>query len=437
MEKWEDKIKQHVNQTPPDELTNRINSTLQQLPARRRPYHKFYFTAIASISAFILLLAASLISPVVADTMRSVPIIGSVFEKVGSIGVQRGNEQGLTTLLGDQVKIEKHLFTFTESLYDGSEIHVGYIIESLDPTNSVAHLSLPLDLNLTINGKRIGSYGMGERGELLENGNYVGTISIRFRDEVPDSFLLGISPRQGRRWKVELPIELQGKSKSFLVNETRETVDMLTHYDKVTFFPTTTEITFRQITDIPSIDDEDPYMFMEYMIVDNEGRVLQPFGSGGSGSAQGDKFVNAYKYNFEPFEEIPESITLKPFISPFRTETDSGVRGKWEGNELTLSQGEMGTMTILSIEEVDGTITVKYEVEGLHLYEQSIALLLEDSSGNRFDSDIRPPNRLEGTINQYEAVFTPNQKLDELYFVTFKKDAPEFIKELEITIEFN
>lgn len=434
MEKWEDEIKKHANPNPPDEITNRINATLQKLPPKRRPRRKLYYTVAASAFAFLITITATLFSPAVADTMRSIPILGSVFETVGSIGVQRGNEQGLTTLLGKQVEVEGHRITFTESLYDGSEVHIGYLIESLDPTNTTAHYPFPSDLILTIDGRRTG-YGLGGTGQLLENGNYAGTISLRFQDEIPDNFLLGISPREGRSWEVELPVELQGLHETFLVNETREIEDMTIHYDTITFYPTATEIAFRQITDIPTIE-EDRLLRLSYMAVDNEGRVLQPFGGGGGGSPQGEKFVQSYNYNFEPLEKVPESITIKPYLRRMEEAPPTSVRGKWEGQELRLSQGEIGIITILSVDEVDGVYTVIYEVEGEDLYEQSILLFLRDSSGTIYDYDNRPPNRVEGTINRYKAVFSPGEKIDDLYFITFEKEAPNFVKELEVTIEF-
>ncbi|WP_078554349.1 DUF4179 domain-containing protein [Bacillus alkalicellulosilyticus] len=436
MEKWEDKVKNQVNQHPPDEISKRINHTLQQLPKRRHPYSKLYYSTVAASLAFLFTLAVSFFSPAVADTMRSVPIIGSVFDTVGNIGVQRGNDQGLTILLGEHVETEGHRITFTESLYDGAEIHIGYIIESLDPAVPIAHYPFPSDIDLTINGRWEGNYGMGGRGELLDNGNYAGTINISFRDEIPDHFLLGISPRHGNSWKVELPVELQGDNKFFLVNETMETEDLTIHYDKITFFNTSTEIAFRQITDIPTIDDEDPYMHLSFMVVDNEGRVLQPFGGGGGGSPQENKFVKSYKYNFEPLELVPDFITIKPYLKHITTEAPPVVRGKWEGKKLTLSQGEIGTITILNVVEEKETITVIYEVEGENLYEQSHALLVEDSSGNRYESDNRPPNRLDGTTNQYQAVFSSTPSIDELYFITFKQKAPIFLKEFELTIDF-
>ncbi|MDG5788544.1 DUF4179 domain-containing protein [Evansella sp. AB-P1] len=435
MDKWEDKIKKHVNQDPPEDITKTISKSLQQLPRKRSHYFKLYYTTTAAALAFLITIAVSFFSPAVADTMRSVPIIGSVFDTVGSIGVQRGNEQGLTTMLGEQVEMDGHLITFTESLYDGSEVHIGYIIESLDPTNEMSQSTFPSDIEMTINGRNVGSYGMGGRGELLDNGNYVGTINIRFRDEVPDKFLLGIQPRVGRSWKVELPVELQGENESFLVNETRETEDMTIHYDKVTFYPTATEIAFRQITDIPAINEEDPYMFMSYMVVDNEGRVLQPFGGGGGGSTKGEKLVESIKYNFEPLDQKPKSITITPYLNPVKTDKPSVVRGKWEEKELTLSQGEIGSLTILSVEEDDDSINVVYKVEGDNFYEQSISLLVEDSSGNRYESDNRPPSRVDGTINQYEAIFSTPLKLEDIYFITFEKDAPKFFHELEITVD--
>ncbi|ADU32087.1 DUF4179 domain-containing protein [Evansella cellulosilytica] len=434
MEKWEDKIKQEVNEQPPSIVTERINATLQKLPTKRRNYKKLYFSAAAAVLAFGLTLGASFFSPTFADTVKSIPVIGSVFDTIGNIGVKKGSEEGLSILLGEQVIINEQTVTFTESLYDGSEIHLGYIIES--PTRDILDLNKGFlsDIEFTVNNRSMGSYGWGSSGQILDNGTYAGTISIKFNDEVPDSFLLGIKPRTGRAWKVELPIELQGSHETFLVNETRGMEDITIHYDSITFYPTATEIAMRQVTDEVKNPEDDKYMFIDFKLVDDQGHVLQPLSGGGEGTTKGGKLVQTLQYNFEPLDTFPETITVRPYLINIGDDSLSFVRGKWEGEELVLSQGEIGNLIVTDVREEDGLVTVFYEVDGDEFYDQSMAIWLEDSADNEYYFDRQLPKKIEGTKNKFEVSFSSAPALDDLYITTLEMKPLNYLEDLEITI---
>ncbi|MFA9555754.1 DUF4179 domain-containing protein [Evansella sp. AB-rgal1] len=432
MEKWEDKIKKEVNKLPPKIITTHIEDTLQRLPRNRR-LSKLSLSVAAILVAFTTSLGMSYISPTAADTFRSIPIVGSVFETVGNIGLKKGSEQGLTIELGQQIEFDRHRVTFTESLYDGSEIHIGYIIESLDPTNPKPNQNLLRDIRFGIDGQYIDG-GWGARGLELDNGNYAETLSLRPIDEIPDNFILEISPWEGRSWKVNIPVERQGDSDSFLVNITKETKDIILHYDMITFFPTATEIAFRTVEDTSRIENIDNSQFIQYLVVDDQGRVLQPFGGGGGGIQRGDKVIQSLKYTFEPLDTIPNSLTVKPYLES-REEAIQVQKKKWSGEVISLSQGGIGDMTVLSVEENDGVTTISYIIDGEDAYSQSSSFRLEDSNGNHYYTDDMPPARVEGTINQYKATFLKAPPLDDLFIAVFQNDIPNFIEELEIKID--
>ncbi|MEH7235231.1 DUF4179 domain-containing protein [Bacillus sp. JJ1562] len=431
MEKWEEQIKLRANPQVPTSVEERMNKTLRSLPKKKK-YPRFYYPAVAVIVIGLLLFGVSFISPTFADTMRSVPVIGSIFKIVGDIGTQKGEEAGLTTLLGQQVEINGQVITFTESLYDGSQIHIGYIIESHTQGKNALQKDLLSDLRFTIDGKGV-SYGMGARGEVLENGDYAGVISIKAHEELPENFTLGIQSYKEKSLDVELPIKKQGDNRAFLVNEQVESKDLTIQVDKVTFFPTSTEIAMRQIMDEKTYNNK-KYEWMDYLVVDDQGRVLQPLSGGGSGGLSKGKFIQTLNHYFEPLENVPKSLTLKPYLINTSEKKAEEVRAKWEGEKLTLPQGEIGETSIMDIKSENGIVTLTVETTGDNAYFQANSIWFEDQNGTAYYSE-NAPKRVEGTTNQYIIQIEASVTTEDIKVVTYKQKPPNYLKELEVTIE--
>lgn len=430
MEKWEQRLKNDVNRSVPSIIDNRVEETLKQIP-RKKTKQKVYYGLSVAIVALVMTFSLSLISPTFANTMKEIPVIGSAFEFVGNIGEKKGKEEGLTTELGEQVEVDGLLITFTETLYDGGEIHIGYILQANESDRKTHFMN---NLELLINGKSVSSYGMGGNESEIENGMYAGTISIRFRDEVPDSFVLGIRSREGKSWSVELPVEKKGVHQAFLVNKARKSEDLTILYDKITFFPTSTEISLRLLMDEKAFANN-KYMMLEYQVIDDKGRVLQQFsGGGGGGGAVNGTVLHHFNQYYEPLQTIPNSLTIKPYLIDINEASPKIERVKWEGEKVTLSQGKIGHLTILESTVENGVTTFTYEVEGKDLYSQANAIWLEDSGGTRYHSE-QPVVRVDGTINQYKAFFSEIPSSNDFYITTVTMSPPNYLKELEVTID--
>ncbi|QGS69053.1 hypothetical protein CV093_13595 [Oceanobacillus sp. 143] len=292
------------------------------------------------------------------------------------------------------------------------------------------------NLQLTIDGKSLTyGYGMGQRGDFLENGDYAGIFTIDIdKDELPgDQFMLGIHSRyENKDWEIALPIVLQGENQSFLVNQTKGMKDLVMHYDKITFFPTSTEIDFRVVMDE---DISDKYMNMDYQVVDNDGRILQPLSGGGDGGNENGQILWTFKHYFEPLENVPKSLTVKPFLYNTEETELEIVREKWEGKEITLSQGEIGQVKILDVVKKDDVATITLETDGTDAYQQANNVWIEDQDGTGYFND-QAPKLVDGTNNKYQITAKlEGGVIDELYFSTSKLHAPNFLEELEVTID--
>ena len=431
MEKWEQQLKNDINCPMPSLINDRIEESLTKLPRKKRK-RKIYYGLTVAIVSLLMIFGVSMISPTFANTLKEIPVIGSAFEFVGNIGVKKGKEEGLTTELGDQINVDGHLITFTDTLYDGGQIHIGYLIETERKKNNFP-IHFLSNLEFLINGEPIEGYGMGGNEVEFKDGTYAGTINISVRQDVPDSFLLGIRPREKNSWYLELPIEKKGDNQSFLVNQTKDKEDLSIFYDKVTFFPTSTEISFRLLLNDKDFI-ENKYMLLDYQIIDDKGRVLQPFSSSGnSGPPKNGKVLFNFKQYYEPLKKIPKSLTIKPYFRDIQNSTPKIIKSKWAEEKLILSQGEIGHLIVFQKEVENGVTTFFFEVEGEDLYNQANAFWLEDITGNRYDPD-HPAVRLDGTVNKYQITFSKIPDLNEMYITTVSMTSPNFLEELEVKI---
>lgn len=432
MEKWEQQLKSNVNPQIPQELNDHIRNTLEHTSSiqliKKKRKNRFMGLA-AAIFILIVPFGVSYFSPSFAATMQSVPVIGSVFELVGNMGERKGSEEGLTTVLGQQLEVNGQTITFTESLYDGTQIYIGYIVEDQELHFNDAFLH---DMYLTINGNRI-HYGMGAGGKVLDNGDYAGILSIKTDVDLPDQFMLGLHSEKNK-WEIELLVEKQGDHESFLINETKESDDLIIHYDRISFYPTSTEITFRQIMSKSTFESE-KYTWLVYQVFDDEGRQLQQTSGGGGGGEDGNgNIIETQQHYFDPLTDIPQSVTIKPYLLQADQKHPEYSRGKWEGEQLTLSQGDIGHVKILNVEQNENDVTVTLEPEGDDPILQT-QVWFQDKDGNEYYSTDFP-KRVEGTVKQYNLTFSSlPTDIQDLTLVTPKLSSLIYLEDLEITVE--
>jgi hypothetical protein len=331
--------------------------------------------------------------------MKSIPVIGSVFELVGNAGVKLGNELQLTTAIGQQVQIEGQEVTFTESLYDGSKINIG-----LQVTNPDVDLSaISRNIMYRVDDKFL-EYTGSTNFEELEDGTFAGIISIAPEQVLPDTFMLEIISRHDRATiYAELPVERQGGGQSFPIGKTLALNDGEFTYEDVALFPTSTVITYH--TRNAGIPPK-----WSFQVEDERGLVLETV----SESSRGYKDEHTVEVHLAPFEKRPERIIIKPYTS--NSISKSVVSGAWDGSPITISQGDAGALTILDQHEQGNQLTFTYEVSGTRIYDQVHLIWLQDSEGNEYHKDSLP-NRI-GDSNQYEITFSNVQNLKDFFIVT-------------------
>lgn len=415
MEKWERELNHLVNASLPEQVDRRIHLTLDQLKRTRKKSFGLRFGTTAAAAVLVLSFGLTALSPAFAEAMKSIPVIGSVFELVGDVGTKRGSQLNLTTNVGRQIQIDDVAMTITESLYDGSSISLGLIA----PADAKDPMGFVKDVTFSVDGKRLPSFSGGASTKILDDGTYAGTLSLHVDDPLPDVFTLGILSRDEAAIYAEIPVERKGENQLFAIAQTGTWNDVEVEYEDMALYPTSTKLSFRlRGTDSP---------FWEFKVQDDQGRVLQPIGGHGGGTSDDKHYV----YDFEPLETVPESLTITPYL--VGSDSTTRIDGEWKGTPITLSQGKAGSVTVVDQKFEDDNLTLTYEVEGERLFEQANEIWLEDEKGKPFDKGT--PIRIQGRDHRYQLTFSNVRKTDSVFLSTPRFNAPVYLEELAVVVD--
>ncbi|WP_042143382.1 DUF4179 domain-containing protein [Paucisalibacillus sp. EB02] len=355
----------------------------------------------------------------------------SIFELVGDVGEQHASKKGLTTSVNETLTINDQTILITESLYDGSSIHIAYIITSHNKKEATLTNRFLDEIIFTKNGAPLTIHRMSAGGEVLKSGDYAGTMTIDFYDNIPDSFMLGMTSPEKDSAKIEIPITLKGVTKSFAIHETKKKGDKVITYDEINFYPTGTEI---QVQNIIQEEQKHFHIDLNLKVTDEKGRILQPIRGGSSSEPlkNGKIKVNT-SYFFEPLDPIPESLLIQPYQVDLHTYKPENARKKWEGEPFTLSQGDAGTLTVLDVKAEKDLLIVTYEINGEQDFQQAATIWVENKEG-KLHSGNYPPKQLRK--NTFQLTFSTTDTISELYISTAKLRPLNYVKELETTVKF-
>lgn len=115
-------------------VRNRIDATLESLPEAtmlnseqsRNPRLRrgLRRTAAATIAAGVLgitVFASGFVSPVMADSLRSIPLVGSLFSSIeADMGLRTAGDEGLTKFVNSNVSFKDVKLEVKETVYDGT-----------------------------------------------------------------------------------------------------------------------------------------------------------------------------------------------------------------------------------------------------------------------------------------------------------------------------
>lgn len=317
--------------------------------ARRSTAVRSIVTSIAAAAAaFVLLIGGSFLSPTVAESMRHVPGVSSLFRLAGDLGLQAADEKGLVTSYGQSVTHHGLTLSIPVAAYDGARVAVGVErsnLSGLQESNSCNTLMESLsEIQLLIDGKRIGDYAYNQHSAdiIISPGKNEDSAILMFSDmrnqggkSLPDKFdltvRLTVSGIQ-EPYQITIPVSMQTKDSIVMKQNISKSGNLFTiTYNTVELTPITTSLAARlEISkDDPLTANDLPFGFEIY---DDKGRIVKLLN--GSGLHEDNGKTILFNLLYQPYDPIPTSITIKPYVSLINEQDKSQFKLGADGKPL-------------------------------------------------------------------------------------------------------
>lgn len=312
--------------------------TVQKQHTTRRRSSTLRRAVLTAAAAGILgvgVFASGFISPVMAASIKSIPIIGSLFSIIETdSGLRAGGELGLATNVNDAVSYEDVKLEVTETLYDGTR--AAFIVNvtatnldngTYDNGRKTMKLSNAIEnVTLSINGKT-----EGEAASVLEGGLFYGgageahpntlvfeqVLSPTDTNSLPDRFTSKVSIKLDgidHEFNVDVPFEKNNVETIALNPNTAVTKEDLTFgVANVSVSPITTRLTTSiALNSASSLTQREEERLREIGIAvyDDQGRQLTALS--GDGVYEGNRLIFDRRYATTTGES--KYLIIKPFI---------------------------------------------------------------------------------------------------------------------------
>ncbi|MCV9951972.1 DUF4179 domain-containing protein [Paenibacillus sp. BT-177] len=334
----------------PELLPNRPSSHLSV----KRFFRGTAITAASAALIGVMIIGSAFVSPTMAESLKQVPLVDSVFKLAGDLGLQTADRKGLATSTNLSVTHDGITLKVSQIIFDGTRLVVA--LEKQDGGQKV----LPLFTRITPDGNipedSIEKFDLFINGKSALNQN--GAFSLLDGGPGKDSNSMIISymrdpagglPDLPEQFDLKVYAKLKGVTKPFTLQTTvyktklgrkvfQPQISKTNQYlkytvNRVEMTPVTTRIltTFTMLVDLKDMPDdyavERKYISTEgphknytkkevkplnYAVIDDQGRELEILG--GSGQSISKNQPGQMVMLFTPFVDPPKKITFKPYI---------------------------------------------------------------------------------------------------------------------------
>ncbi|MGM0883806.1 MAG: DUF4179 domain-containing protein [Bacillota bacterium] len=418
----------------PDMVRDRIDKTLASLPTipSKRTKGLARKMTLASAVAAILgvsLLGCGFVSPAMAQTLRQIPLIESVFKIAGDLGLQTAEEKNLTTPINQSITLNGVTVSISEVFYDGSRLTIGLLQHSPDGIKEI------LEVEPVINGKSEHFAGSStDMSNITDNKTVATLVQFLPGEKLPDSFdlqlLVFLKGMENNRFEFNFPVR-KTSSGSRIVNPivTKAYGDTTITVQKIQMTPSTTQL----VMDI-KLPAWKETVAPRYALFDDRGIMLQTLHENGR-SEKIDNMMNlTTKTQFAPFQTIPKFVIIKPYVDEVKLKVgeNSAVMDHMPSTEspIILDQGELGQLEITKVEKYSDKTFVHYRAVGDDPFRR--VFWIKGEAGTKIIHTgfrVKDPEKYEFVVE------FPALKSDQtITFVTDEYPKTDYIKELEVTI---
>ncbi|WP_152396000.1 DUF4179 domain-containing protein [Paenibacillus guangzhouensis] len=317
-------------------------------------------TAIAVSAAAVLgagIIGTGYVSPVMAATLKQIPVIGSLFSGTNEERLQTAMEQGIASIPNLSVTHDGVTLRVTELLYDGTRLALQMERTGID----MASVMMPYQGDggkkgymkqptLLADGKEI-KFSKGAFGEVPQKDNTI-LVDLSEGLSLPDQFELTVQTEVTQvkePFVFKIPVKIDNQTLALEPNATQSSGEFSYTVKQLELTPLSTRLVLDSTGAVPAAPEQSgqysPSM-MYYDIVDDQGNVLN--------QNQVDFFHRlpdtAYHIDqlYSGLRATQKSITIKPYTFTVKT-SDWSIVGE--------SNGKLGDKTY--IKDLELTIPVQ------------------------------------------------------------------------------
>lgn len=288
-------------------------------------------------AAGLILIGSGFVSPVMAKALKQIPFLESVFKSAGDRGLQKASEAGYVMDANQSVTHNGMTIRLSEVVYDGSRLNfvltremaggggsqgtASNWYEEIVRSKGARHIFIDFYVNDKLINTSMGYASGGDKapGSLLVHGLDSPGLNIpdQFELKLVIHFLNDSVP-----YEFKLPVKKTNDNNIMLTpGETKVFDHIHMKAAKLEITPVTTrlemEITGEPGQGIKEIAEAIPekykvtgFIDISYDLADEKGHLQKNLGANGTGEDDHYLFSSSY----EPFEAVPESVTVKPYI---------------------------------------------------------------------------------------------------------------------------
>ncbi|WP_339267194.1 DUF4179 domain-containing protein [Paenibacillus sp. FSL K6-1330] len=334
----------------PDIIRHRqdeVYASLADLPMQSRTDHQYHskkirrFVGATAAAAIIGVMSSAFVSPIMAESLKNIPLVGSIFKLASDLGLQTAEERGLVADPNASVTHEGVTIRIPQVVYDGSRLSlavkregnglIGGIsdYEIVQEGENIKHLyqrGAITNIEMFVDGTSLYDYSGGKRPGLMGNPTsdpnamlYQLTAFSHLGEgalTMPDQFLLtakitleGIE----EPFIIDLPVHKSTDQIVVPSEETREWGGLKLTLEQLKLTPLTTDLIIN--IEPSSKSEKIDHKNLSYEVWDDRGRVLGLVAGMGIYNKDGQYHTEMM---FDRFEDAPDTITLKPFMPVFQ-----------------------------------------------------------------------------------------------------------------------
>ncbi|WP_019422881.1 DUF4179 domain-containing protein [Paenibacillus sp. OSY-SE] len=419
----------------PEVVKERIEqsyNSLKEYPSRRTRgrSRKGMMTAAAATVIGFGIIGSGFVSPTMAQTLKQIPFLNSVFKVAGDLGLQAADEKGLVDDVNQSVTNSGATIDVSKVIYDGARLSIGIVQPA--PGRDIKGVELFIDGMNEHFGHSYTDPIPSEDGKTV-NSVYNFTPNWNLPDEFELSLHVYLEDMENERFEFRFPVKkIASRTLTPKIEKQRGEEKIALEQIEISEASTRVVLAF----DHP-VNEEDGTSYLKDLkvaVFDDRGIELEPIGASSTGTRIDTMLYNTLNKHYAPFQRMPQSITLRPYYDEFKMkEIKTKVETMpTEDAPLVLDQGPAGHLEVSRIEYKDDKTLLYYRSFGDEPFRNSGELLIEDEAGNKYHYNKK---RIEDPETYSFVAEYPALKPDEkLTFITDETPATKYIEEFEMTI---